>query len=348
MSSKWAGAYKQGDGILLRSALNPLGNRNQVELPYCTSDEHSGTKTGTVLRSETEPGKSFSLHFKGATQIDAMIDALERGVPGMPKLTDATEVLYSGDSGGADGVRFSLDRVAARLKAKNPNVRVRANLDAGFILDFVSLGGIAPGDVRDPNLAALTAEYQTVGVGMWGSKLDDSCVAANPGAKAYACFNNPFVQKNYLTTPYFQRMDLADPTVVGAATGDTTFGVFTEASFAQSVHDQMTSLPNLRNTAAEKAVISFTPGVVGTICGQHVMSVDSDTFFGKRIRASAGSTAYSYSELLQNWLTGGSPTVVIAPRPPSTPEKVTRDSICTALAPSAPVATGPVVLSSAS
>lgn len=191
MSSKWAGEYKQGDGILLRSAVNPLENRNQVELHYCTSDEHSGTKTATVLRSETEPGKAFSLHFKGATQIDAMIDALERGIAGMPKLTDAKEGLYSGDSGGADGVRFSMARIAARLKAKNPNVRVRANLDAGFIVDFVSLSGFAPGDARNPNLAALTAEYQTVAVGMWGSKLDDSCVAANPGRRATPVSTTP-------------------------------------------------------------------------------------------------------------------------------------------------------------
>ena len=55
--------------------------------------------------------------FSGATIVDAAITALERGVTGMPKLTDATDVLISGDSAGASGARAHLDRIAARLRA---------------------------------------------------------------------------------------------------------------------------------------------------------------------------------------------------------------------------------------
>lgn len=61
----------------------------------------------------------YILHFQGATIVSAIFDALKRGVTGLLKLTEATEVLISEDFGGGVGARAHLDRLAARLRASN-------------------------------------------------------------------------------------------------------------------------------------------------------------------------------------------------------------------------------------
>lgn len=116
MTSKFEGNFRNADGLLGRNSVNRIGDRNIVQLKYCSSDQWQGSKSDSVLRSE-DGSKSFSLHFRGTTIVDAAITALERGVTGMPKLTDATDVLISGDSAGASGARAHLDRIAARLRA---------------------------------------------------------------------------------------------------------------------------------------------------------------------------------------------------------------------------------------
>jgi uncharacterized protein (TIGR03437 family) len=77
----------------------------------------------------------------------------------------------------------------------------------------------------------------------------------------------------------------------------------------------------------------------------HVTYGDDDGFLGKKIRSGPGATAYSYYDLLWNWMNGLSPSVLMVPRPPSTPTDPVIDPICAA---KAPTAAPPPALSSAS
>ncbi len=62
----------------------------------------------------------------------------------------------------------------------------------------------------------------------------------------------------------------------------------------------------------EKAAINFTPGAVGRLCGVHVTWSNTDGFMGRKIRSGPNGTAYSYYELLWNWMTGATPGPAIA------------------------------------
>lgn len=55
-------------GLFRRNSLNPLGDRNQVILNYCSSDEWQGRKSDVVLRSETD-SRAYSLHYLSPRQI---------------------------------------------------------------------------------------------------------------------------------------------------------------------------------------------------------------------------------------------------------------------------------------
>jgi hypothetical protein len=136
MTTNFEADFRNTGGLFNRNGANRIADRNLVLLKYCSSDQWQGRKSNVVLRSETDPAKAYSLHFQGANIVSAIFDTLERGVTGLPKLTDATDVLLSGDSAGANGARAHADRLAARLRAANPNVRVRANFEATFDPDL--------------------------------------------------------------------------------------------------------------------------------------------------------------------------------------------------------------------
>lgn len=318
------------DGLLGRNDINRLGDRNLVFLKYCSSDSWSGRASNVVYTNPDNPSQAFSLHFQGANIISAAFDALEAGVAGMPRLTAATDVLVSGDSAGASGVRMHLDRIAARLGAINPAIRVRGALEATFAPDFNGKQGVPAGDPADPPYARATANFNAVHAPR-NVQMDDSCVAAHPGAP-YLCIDSGYVEANHITTPFFQIQDLADPNLMENYEG-TSF-VFTPASFAQGLHDQASALVNLRTTAVEKAAMKQDPGVVGRLCAVHVMWGEDDGFLGRRI-SSPNGRAYSFYELLWNWMQGQQPSVLIEPKPPLTPDDPVLDPACLAKAPGA-------------
>ena len=344
MTSKFEGDFRNADGLLGRNSVNRLGDRNIVRLKYCSSDQWQGRKSDAVLRSE-DGSKAFTLHFRGATIVDAAITALERGVTGMPRLTDATDVLISGDSAGASGARAHLDRIAARLKAVNPNVRVKGQFESTFNPNFNGKQGFPAGDPRDPVYQGRTDSFNRIHVGLRNAQLDDSCIAAHPTAQ-YLCAEDGYLTLNHLTTPFFQIQDYQDPPILNGLQ-DAGLAV-TPLQFGQGTYDQLTELTNIRSTAFERAAITSAPGVVGRICGIHVTYGEDDGFLGKKIRSSVSSTAYSYYELLWNWMTGASPSVLLAPRPPSTPAIPLTDPICDAKAPTAPPPPSTATVSSAS
>ena len=345
MTTAFSGDYKNVDGLFGRNTINKLGDRNEVQVKYCSSDNWQGRKSDVVLTSETDPSKKYSLHFQGATIVNAAVDALIAGVPGMPKLSDATDVLFGGDSAGGTGARAHLDRLASRLKQVNPATRVRGQFEATFSPDFNGKGAFPAGDPNDGPYARKTEEYNRVQVGQRNAQLDDSCMAAHPTAP-YLCHDDAYLEMNHITTPFFQIQDISDPLMVPALLEG---GVGTSATqISQGLHDQISALPNIRNTAFEKASINFAPGVVARNCALHVTWSSDDGFLGKKIRTGPGATAYSYYDVLWNWMTGVSPSVVLAAKPPATPLTPVTDSICDAKAPTGPPPPTIATMSSAS
>lgn len=349
MTTRFEGPTRSLNGLLGRNALNRLADRNVVQIKYCSSDQYQGRQSNAVLRSESDPTKAYSLHFRSATIVDAVITALENGVEGMPKLTDATDVLLSGDSAGGVGAKTHTDRIAQRLRARNPNIRVRAQYEAGFGIDRNGRQGAPAGDPADPVYAPKTAEYNRVQRDLYNAQLDDSCLAAHPTAP-YLCSDMGFLAMNHITTPFFQITDIQDPLgmngfIETAAAGGTTV---TPVQFAQAYHDQHTALANIRTTASERSSFTAAPGVVARNCEVHVTWANDDGFFGRKIRSAPNATAYSYYELLWNWMTGVTPPNLLVPRPPDSPTNPPADSICDAKAPNAPAPATIATASSAS
>lgn len=344
MTTAWEGETTTRDGIFKRDGINRIADRNLVLMKYCSSDNWQGRKSDVVLRSETDPSQAYSLHFRGATIVSAIFDALERGVNGMPRLTQATDVLISGDSAGAVGARTHLDRLAARLRANNPNVRVRGNFEATFDPDLNGKQGFPAGDPRDPVYQRKMDQYRTVFQGQRDAQLDDSCLAAHPTA-AYLCADNGYLTMNHITTPFFQIQDIQDQLMVNGFQ-ENGFPA-TDVEFARGLHDQLTALSNIRNTAEERAAIGTAPAVVARNCGIHVTYADDDEFFGKKIRSGAGAAAQSYYDLLWNFLTGGTPSTLFTPKPPAAPDPPALDPACSNRAPNAAPLPAVVILSSA-
>jgi len=333
MTTSFEGNYRNVSGLLGTNTLNRLGDRNIVQLKYCSSDNWEGRKSDVVLTSATDSSKSYSLHFRGATIVNAALTMLEQGVPGLPKLTDATDVLITGDSAGSTGARNHLDRIAARLKANNANVKVRGALEAGFGPDFNGKQGFPAGDPNDPVYARFTDDFNRVRVGQRNSQLDDSCLSAHPTAQ-YLCSDDTYLLMNHITTPFFQIMDIQDPLLIDGLLDN---GIpFTPTQIAQVVRDQVVALPNIGNTAIEKTSINFVPGSVGRNCGMHVTYGDDNGYLGRKMRTAPGATAYSFFELLWNWMTGATPSVLASARPPDSPDIPAKDSVCNATAPNAP------------
>lgn len=154
------------------------------------------------------------------------------------------------------------------------------------------------------------------------------------------------MELNHITTPFFQAMDKMGPLLIDGFREGA--GTATNAEFAQVLTEQLVALGNIRNTAIQRAKIGTVPGVAGRNCGIHVTWGDEDGFMGWKYRAAPTATDYSYCELLWNWLTGGTPPTVIAPRPPSTPSVPIPDTVCDARASTAPPLPSVVTVSSAS
>ncbi|MEO8096435.1 MAG: pectin acetylesterase-family hydrolase [Acidobacteriota bacterium] len=344
MTTKFDGGFRSVDGLVGQNPLNRLGDRNQVLLKYCSSDQWQGHKSDSVLRSEIDSSKAFSLNFQGATIANAALEALIQGVNGMPKLSDATDVLIGGDSAGATGARAHLDRFAARIKSANPNTRVRGQFEATFNPNFNGKQGFPAGDPNDGPYAIKTEAYNRIQVGQRNAQLDDSCVAAHPTA-AYLCADDAYLELNHITTPFFQIMDIQDPLMVEGLVDAT---IATPVQIAQGLVDQIGSLANIRTTAVEKAAITIVPGAVARNCAVHVTYGDDDGFLGRKLRTGPGGTTYSYYEVLWNWLNGFSSSTVIAARPPSTPAIPATDTICDAKAATAPPPPAIATASSAS
>ena len=160
---------------------NPvLCDYNQVFLPYCSQDLWSGTKTDA---DATTYGYLFSGHLIFSAVLDAL-DAAEG-------MTDATEIVLTGDSAGGFGVYNNVDWLAARYSS----ARVVGAPIAGF--EFYAWPYRGPGHTSS-SLADFSYSAMSGGAynKLWGSMVPTKCAAAKasePGACLLPGFSYPYI-----------------------------------------------------------------------------------------------------------------------------------------------------------
>jgi hypothetical protein len=273
MSSRFSPEGTKGSGLLARGPANAFGNVNQVYVYYCSSDQWAGRRDDAVLSDASGVGPDYRLHFRGFSIIEAVDDALRKGVTSddgaetLPKLTDATRILFGGSSAGSSGMTHALDWWAARYPAA----------ESVGLLD--STTDPLPEDIVDPVFApqyetALPNRHAQVFETLWNAHLDESCLAAHPGDDAYLCSLSSHTRLNHVTTPFFVRQDLRDPVTFGAF---KTAGVSLD-DYADSLALTMDRFASMLDVAEEKDAMTRAPGVYVTNCEQHIAALNAGWF----------------------------------------------------------------------
>ena len=304
MSSRFAPEATKGGGLLARGPANAFGNVNQVYVYYCSSDQWTGRRDDAVLSDPEGSGPDFRLHFRGFSIVEAVDDALRKGVTSddgvetLPKLTEATRILFGGSSAGSSGMTHALDWWAARY----PDAEHVGLLDAST--------DPYPEDIVDPVFApqyeaVLPNRHAQVFEELWNSHLDESCLAAHTGDDAYLCSLGSHARLNHVTTPFFVRQDLRDPVSFGAF---KAAGVSLE-DYANSLATTMDRYTAMLDTAEEKSAMSRAPGVYVTNCEQHIAALNGGWFGTAASPATVelpGGMPITLHDALGAWITGTS------------------------------------------
>ena len=136
MSSRWTPDGIQGHGIFSNSPDNSFAGANQVFLYYCSSDTWAGQKSESVVTNRDDPNQQYTLNFHGHTIVEATLQILRAGATSddgqvtMPDLNDATDILFTGTSGGSAGVTNNIDWLASQLDPAQTTLH--AVMDANF------------------------------------------------------------------------------------------------------------------------------------------------------------------------------------------------------------------------
>ena len=318
MSSQGAPFAIRGKGIFKRRPDNDFAAYNHVLLNYCSSDNWVGSESKVAISTST--GTTYDIEFQGEAIVEDAIASLLAGVspdPGpqfwdddMPRLYNAREIIFVGDSAGGGGLRHHIDDLASSLAPQiQPGARIRAVVDAGF----------TPG-LWQPTIDWSTApvvDYASYLLGpvndghtFWGtdpSAIDNSCQdAANAaahvaigGSHPEICYDTTYTLLNHISTPFFVGMDIND--TLGRDKYDN-WGLLTPPpTFWSGQYDQLSDL------AAFGTPLVPNPGVFGPKCNQHVRVVDNK-FFSQGVILPGGAVGLSYHDLVVNWLTGAAPT----------------------------------------
>jgi hypothetical protein len=322
-------------GVFLRGGTgvetNPIGDYNQVEMVYCSSDAWQGTSRGVALTAPnptTGAEVTFKLHFLGAKILDANLAWLRQdnvapltytlggaSTP-LPDLDDATEVIVTGDSAGGAGTISHLDDIDELLKAHNTSpatLKVYGLMDAIVGLDRSTLdyGTFVVPQVRSyDDYLTLRAMSPFAA----GARRDASCLQFH-AADPKICGDTDHVIRHHITTPFFVRMALRDSNIGGGFVDemlrlpDKT--PLTINLFALRLHDELTGFAQLSTTAEEGAQITKEPGVFGPACTKHdTIHDNSDTFY-TTITPQNG-TPQRLMQVFNNWRTGvGTPTNIL-------------------------------------
>lgn len=180
-------------------------NCNCLQLPYSDGASFAG------YRAEpwAVPGTKQVITFRGIKNLDGVVDfALGKG------MKEATEVVVTGGSAGGLSTFLHTDRVAAKVRAFAPDVKVRAAPVVGYFLDhdnFKHTTGF-PGGPNTPTWSTpgTGANYtnwmkyiytmQNLTFGADGG-LTKACQAVHPD-EPWLCFMSPRMQ-DVLETPFF-------------------------------------------------------------------------------------------------------------------------------------------------
>ncbi len=308
-------AASKNSGIFSRNPNSYFSDWNHVFLFYCSSDNWIGS---TAQSLTTPGGVSYSIDFRGEDIVNDVFDTLLSGptqadsypaetyydTP-LPSLADAEVVVLSGDSAGGVGLRHHVDKLTTLLTSFNPNMVVRAVIDAAVPPALFHPGILWPGppvspvDYNDFLLTEMEPSIRT----FWGvdnSALDISCLAT--AVNPMDCYDTTNTLINHITTPFFVRMDLSDP--LGSQRSQTYQNFTSRQDYLSALYNQLNSLPTV-------AIPAIPAGVFGPNCGQHVAIQENPGFFQAAAVNVAGVPGLSFHELLTNWLTGIGPTVQV-------------------------------------
>ncbi|MBL8115348.1 MAG: hypothetical protein JNK60_20870, partial [Acidobacteria bacterium] len=317
MTNRYAAARGlAGNGLLSQRADNAFGNFNYVFIYYCSSDAWMGRVSDRPLVDDT--GRAYTIHFQGARILEAVLTELRAGVTyrdaatdqqmSLPDLDDAEVVLFVGESAGSAGVQRNVDRVGEYLKSHNRtgNLVFRALLDAAN----------EPSNEAFPLYESSARSGLRATAVVVSGRFDESCIAMH-SADPWRCGDAAHVRENHLTTPFFLRQDLIDPNTLDDF-GTETWAFGTQLfEYAQFTWDHLDAVSRIRSTAEEKGAMTMDPGLYGPHCDKHTAIRDNAAFLTDKIAQDNG--LFTYHDTFRNWLVGGSPRVVLQPRPTTQP-----------------------------
>lgn len=321
------GAYDAipgAQGILSRNwFLSDFAGYNHVLLNYCSSDNWVGSASLTGVMPSA--GAPYAIEFQGEAIVNDAFTQLLAGVgpdPGpaatfwndvLPSLRTAEQVVLVGESAGGGGLRHHLDRLDAWLRTEifAPEVEIYGVVDAGMtpgLWDPAITWGLTPtAPASYPDyLLTLVADRHL----FWGTDataIDGSCqlgayaAAHNAvGVHPEICYDTTYTLLNHVTTPFFARQDIHD------TLGDDRYvDWLLYPSGADFTAAQAAQLMYTATFSGGLEPISFTPGVSGTHCRQHVNVLTGD-FFTDTPNFPAGWPApLPFHDLLSNWIFGG-------------------------------------------
>jgi hypothetical protein len=304
MSTRFAPETSAGRGLFNRTNDNAFAAANQVFVYYCSSDQWLGQNDDVVLQDPDGAGPDYRLHFRGFSILEAVDDALSKGVTSddgvetMPKLTDATRILFAGGSAGSAGQTHALDWWAA----KHPGVETAGYFDAAT---DPMVEDIPNATVAAQFESILPERYQITFLDTWGAHLDESCLAAHPGDDAYLCSLGSHVRLNHITTPFFVRNDLRDPVSHNAF---EQLGLSIE-DYGVAMESTMARYTTLLDDAEEKDAMTRAPGVMASNCKQHIVTMN-DAWFGLGANPATvdlpGGMPITVHDALGAWINGTS------------------------------------------
>ena len=314
MSTTSAPSGMRGRGIFNTNAGNEFADWNHVYSYYCSSDSWNGDSTNVVLSTVKPNGTplDFSINFNGSNIVDAIISTLKSGTVSpdtvlvdefvMPDIDDADIVLFSGTSGGGNGVVFNVDKVGDILLADNPDLDYRGVVDAAFSrkgiqmdwkkTELCTVNGFCDGE-------SYQIDFNTnFHLAKKNARSDESCenhFATTDPSRAWECSESARVIRQHIASPLFVRKDIQDGNTIKSYT-QMGFGSAGDLGklFEFSLR-KFRTLPAFSSTRK--------PGVFGPQCGKHVGLKDRDAFFNQKIEKNGNE--YSFHDVLWSWVNNG-------------------------------------------
>jgi hypothetical protein len=187
-SSNYFGATYGGSYTNPNRVANPgFWNWTRVHIPYCSGDLWTGTQTENSTLT-------FGLYFAGHLIFKAVVE----DIVAKYGFTNATEVLLAGGSAGALGLTSNIDWLNDRV----PNASISALMNAGWFTDFTPSW---TGPTLSDSLALAFA-------GLYKSRVNAACVAANPNNASYCGF--PLHAWKYLPNRLYSAQSLVDTSLL--------------------------------------------------------------------------------------------------------------------------------------